>query len=125
MRLLLQSWVYARLTPCHVLPLPRLLQCWIKDRSMPCHVLPLPRLLQGWVKDRSMPCHTAFLWMQVLQREHRRVATLPLDPVFQMKLLLLNQPVHILPQLLHRHERSHVRSVWVLVGRVHAHGAMQ
>ena len=125
MRLLLQSWVYARLTPCHVLPLPRLLQGWVKDRSMPCHVLPLPRLLQGWVKDRSMPCHTAIVWMQVLQREHRRVATLPLEPVFQMLLLVLNQPVHILPQLLHRHERSHVRVVWVLVGRAHAHGAMQ
>ena len=105
MRPLLQSWVYARLTPCHVLP--------------------LPRLLQGWVKGRSMPCHTAIVWMQILQREHRRVATLPLEPVFQMPLLLLNQPPHILPQLLHRHESSHVRSVWVLAGRVHALGAMQ
>ena len=126
MRLLLQSWVYARLTPCHPLPLPRLLQCWINGRSMPCHFLPLPQLMQGWVNDKSMLCHTALLWIPVLRREHLRVVTLPLEPVLQMPLLLLlQQPVHILPQLLHHHERPHVRTVWVLVGRVHAHGTMQ
>ena len=67
-----------------------------------------------------MPCHTAVVWMQVLQREHRRVVTLQLDTVLQMP-LLLHQLVHILPQPLYRRVRSHVQVVW---GRAHAHGAM-